>query len=66
MNYCYSHSHGCQWEYASLRPPPEATKKETIDPKVELNEMGVERREFAGTIERLVFKRSIFPDTGDL
>lgn len=52
------------WEYHTLRPPREATKKEASDPIQELNELGVENWELVDTIEYtsggtkfLVFKR---------
>lgn len=53
-----------RWEYETLRPPREATRKESSDPKSELNELGAEGWELVGTIEYtgggtkyLVFKR---------
>lgn len=53
-----------RWEYETLRPPREATKKEASDPKSELNALGEEGWELVGTIEYtgggtkyLVFKR---------
>ena len=59
-----SHSHDHQWEYETLRPPREATKKEASDPKAQLNALGSEGWEFVETIEYtgggtkfLVFKR---------
>lgn len=53
-----------RWEYETLRPPRDETRKEAEDPKEELNELGAEGWEFVGTIEYegggtkfLVFKR---------
>lgn len=53
-----------RWEYETLRPPREATKKEAKDPKTELNALGEEGWELVETIEYtgggtkfLVFKR---------
>ncbi len=66
MDYCYSHSRDCQGEFVPRRPSPEATKKETSNPKVKLTEIDVDSREFAGPIEHLVSNRSRFPDTGDV
>lgn len=52
------------WEYETLRVPRGSTKKEAIDPKAELNELGNEGWELADTIDYvgggtkfLVFKR---------
>jgi hypothetical protein len=53
-----------QWEYQTLRPPREATKKEASDPKAELTELGAAGWEFVTTVEYtgggtkfLIFKR---------
>ena len=52
-----------QWEYQTLRPPREATKKEASDPKAELNELGADGWELVTTVEYtdgtkfLIFKR---------
>lgn len=58
-----------QWEYETLRPPREATKKEASDPKAELNELGAAGWELVTTVEYvgggtkfLLFKR---PADGD-
>lgn len=58
-----------RWEYETLRPPREATKKETDDPKTELNDLGEDGWELVTTLEYvgggtkyLVFKR---PATGE-
>jgi len=40
-----------QWEYETLRPPREATKKEAKDPQDELNELGAEGWELVTTVE---------------
>lgn len=55
-----------RWEYETLSPPREATKKEASDPKGELNVLGEEGWEFVETIEYtgggtkyLVFKRPV-------
>ncbi len=42
---------GVRWEYCSLRPPREETKKEAGDPVDRLNELGTEGWELADTIE---------------
>lgn len=39
------------WEYWTLRPPRESTMKEAKDPTAELNELGREGWELAGTVE---------------
>lgn len=53
-----------QWEYETLRPPREATKKEVDDPKAELNELGEAGWELVATLDYegggtkyIVFKR---------
>jgi hypothetical protein len=53
-----------RWEYATVRPPREPTKKEARDPEAELNDRGADGWEFVGTItyegggtKYLVFKR---------
>lgn len=53
-----------KWEYETVRPPREATKKESDDPKTRMNELGAEGWELAGTVEYvgggtkfLLFKR---------
>ena len=52
------------WEYETLRPPRDSTKKEAVDPKDELNELGGDGWELVETIEYvgggtkyLLFKR---------
>ncbi|WP_266079963.1 hypothetical protein [Haladaptatus caseinilyticus] len=40
-----------RWEYRSLRPPREETKKEASDPIDRLNELGAEGWELTETIE---------------
>ncbi|WP_324663323.1 hypothetical protein [Haloarcula sediminis] len=39
-----------EWEYETLRPDRDATKKEAVDPKARLNELGAAGWEFVGTI----------------
>ena len=55
-----------QWEYETIRPPREATRRQAKDPKGELNELGKDGWEFVETIEYtgggtmyLVFKRPV-------
>lgn len=55
-----------RWEYETLRPPRESTKKEASDPKAELNALGEEGWELVETLEYtgggtkyLVFKRPV-------
>ena len=40
-----------EWEYRTLRPPRESTKKEASDPADELNELGAEGWEVVETID---------------
>ncbi len=61
-----THEKPIRWEYDTLRPPREETRKESTDPKRELNELGAKGWEFVGTIDYegggtkyLVFKRPI-------
>ncbi|WP_435362034.1 DUF4177 domain-containing protein [Haloarchaeobius sp. DFWS5] len=58
------------WEYETLRVPRGPTKKEAVDPKTDLNELGRDGWELVETItyvgggtKYLVFKRPA--DTGD-
>ena len=53
-----------EWEYETLRPDRDATKKEAVDPKARLNELGAAGWELVETIsyegggtKYLVFKR---------
>lgn len=53
-----------EWEYETLRPPRGPTKKEAIDPKGQLNELGGDGWELVTTVEYvgggtkyMVFKR---------
>ncbi|WP_459194538.1 DUF4177 domain-containing protein [Halosimplex sp. J119] len=53
-----------RWEYETLRPPRDETRKEADDPQAELNELGAEGWELAATVDYegggtkyLVFKR---------
>ena len=55
-----------RWEYETLRPPRDATRKEAEDPKAELNRLGAEGWDFVETIDYegggtkyLVFKRPL-------
>jgi hypothetical protein len=59
-----SESEATRWEYETLRPPRDATRKEAKDPKAELNQLGADGWEFVATIDYegggtkyLVFKR---------
>lgn len=58
-----------RWEYETLRPARESTKKEAQDPKEQLNELGAEGWELVDTIayegggtKYLVFKRPATPE----
>jgi len=44
-------SEATRWEYETLRPPRDETKKEAEDPKAELNRLGAEGWEFVETID---------------
>jgi hypothetical protein len=53
-----------EWEYETVRPARDATRKEAVDPKAQLNELGAEGWELTETIcyegggtKYLVFKR---------
>jgi hypothetical protein len=55
-----------QWEYETLEPPTGPTMRETADPKAELNRLGAEGWELAGTVsyegggaKLLLFKRPV-------
>lgn len=55
-----------RWEYETLRPPRDETKKEAEDPNAELNRLGAAGWEFVETIDYegggtkyLVFKRPV-------
>ena len=55
-----------QWEYETLEPPKGLTKRETVDPKEELNRLGADGWELTGTIsydgggtKLLLFKRPV-------
>ena len=61
-----------RWEYETLRPSREPTKKEATDPKPELNELGASGWELTGTVDYegggtkyLVFKRPARPGADD-
>lgn len=62
----YHDSTMTQWEYETLQPPREATKKEAADPKTELNELGEDGWELAGAVDFVgggtkyfIFKRPV-------
>jgi hypothetical protein len=62
---------GVRWEYETLRPPRDDTRKEATDPEAELNELGADGWELVTTIEYegggskfLVFKRPVGSDDG--
>lgn len=40
-----------RWEYETIRPPRDETKKEAEDPQEKLNELGAEGWELVSTIE---------------
>lgn len=40
-----------QWEYETVRPPRDATMKEAVDPKAELNELGRDGWELVDTVD---------------
>lgn len=59
-----SHPDVRRWEYKTLRPTRDETKKEATDPQAALNDHGANGWEFVGTIDYagggtkfLVFKR---------
>ena len=59
-----------EWEYETLRPPRGPTKKEAIDPKGQLNELGGNGWELVTTVEYvgggtkyMVFKRPTSENT---
>ncbi len=60
------------WEYETHRPRRESTKKESVDPKEALNELGAEGWELVDTIDYagggtkyLVLKRPVRTETTD-
>lgn len=64
-----SESAATHWEYETLRPPRDETKKEAVDPKAEMNQLGAEGWEVVETIDYegggtkyLVFKRPALSD----
>ena len=44
-------SEATRWEYETLRPPRDETRKEAEEPKAELNQLGADGWEFMGTID---------------
>lgn len=53
-----------RWEYETIRPPRDETRKEAVDPKAAMNELGAAGWKFVGTIDYdgggtkyLVFRR---------
>jgi len=59
-----AHSDATRWEYETVRPPRDESRKEATDPKAVLNDLGSEGWELAETItyegggtKYLVFKR---------
>lgn len=64
-----SHDKHEQWEYETLRPEREETKKEAEDPKAQLNELAAEGWRFVDTIDYtgggtkyIVFERPVRPN----
>ncbi|MFD1588245.1 DUF4177 domain-containing protein [Halorientalis brevis] len=64
-------SEATRWEYETLRPPRDETRKEADDPKAELNRLGSDGWELVETIEYegggtkyLVFKRPAHSSDG--
>lgn len=64
-----SSNDGIQWEYETLRPPRGETKKESEDPKAQLNEFAADGWRLVATIDYtgggtkyLLFERSVRPD----
>lgn len=60
------------WEYKTHRPRRESTKKEAIDPKEALNELGADGWELADTIDYvgggtkyLILKRPVRADSDE-
>jgi hypothetical protein len=58
-----------QWEYETLEPSKGLTKRETVDPKEQLNELGQEGWELAETVsydgggtKLLLFKRPVLDE----
>jgi len=66
-----SHPDVRRWEYKTVRPPRDETKKEATDPQTALNDHGAAGWEFVETIDYtgggtkfLVFKRPVATDDG--
>jgi hypothetical protein len=58
-----------KWEYKTLEPPKGLTKRETIDPSEQLNELGEEGWELTATIDYdkggtklLLLKRPVYDE----
>ncbi|AUV83827.1 hypothetical protein C2R22_00395 [Salinigranum rubrum] len=58
-----------KWEYKTLEPPKGLTKRETIDPTEELNELGAEGWELTATLDYdrggtklLLLKRPVYDE----
>ena len=67
-----SSNHRTQWEYRTLRPPREETKKEASDPTDDLNALGAEGWELVATVDYtgggtkyLLLKRPRDPEVAD-
>lgn len=65
-NYYAMNQNHTQWDYKTLRPPRDETKKESTDPQAQLNAYGDNGWELAATIDYtgggtkyLVFKRPV-------
>jgi Domain of unknown function (DUF4177) len=61
------------WEYETLRPPRDETKKEANDPKAEINELATEGWRLVETVDYtsggtkyLVFERPVRNDNDQL
>lgn len=58
-----------KWEYKALEPPKGLTKRETIDPTAQLNELGAEGWELTATVDYdkggtklLLLKRPVYDE----
>ncbi|WP_224337787.1 DUF4177 domain-containing protein [Haloprofundus halobius] len=57
------------WEYKTIEPPKGLTKRETIDPTAELNDLGADGWELTATIDYdkggtklLILKRPVYDE----